>query len=248
MTPSNKRRVFLYGLGAPMVAVLIYLGFFYEEPPGDGALISAAQFFVTVDMPERANEQVEELLRRNPDDFQALVMKGAVLEGMKKYQEAIDLYASLVPRAPDEDIKFELQLAVARLTAVEGDPTKALQMTDDLESKNKELLGKKHFLRAVLFEETKNLTKARSALLKASELIGEELEESKKITDAPSKMIPLARKISQVERRLFPEKFADEKSEEDPEKREAAGSSQKGTKSIDETDPTVGVMNKEGSK
>lgn len=206
MTPSNKRRVALYGLCIPLTAALIYFGFYYEADADSGTLLGIAQFQIGVGMIDEASPIVDELLERDPDDLDALVLKAAVLEKRGQLEEALALYESLAGRHADRDMRAELRIAQARLLAELGKHTEAREIIEHLECVGTESRAKQHFLLALLAEDRGELENARHEIRIARKVCEEEYEfaEGREVTKSKEMELPLyVQRIKLLEQRLF---------------------------------------------
>ncbi len=85
---SSRGRWILYAVTAAVVAVLAYVGFWYEAPADAGTLIGSARVQLRLGLHDEARSTVEEAIEHYPDDFEVRLVAAEAFARAEDYVRA----------------------------------------------------------------------------------------------------------------------------------------------------------------
>lgn len=149
---SRRRiaRVILYSLGATGIAVLTWMGWFYEAPPGFDEQASRVFALVRESRYEDAMTALRDLEEEFPGHIKIPLMEAYVHEVEGEFKKARAAYEVAVKRVPEADQRRVILLSIADLHRREGDVDRAEKMLAEVAKEYGES-DRTRRLRAVLY-------------------------------------------------------------------------------------------------
>jgi hypothetical protein len=99
---------------------------------------------------EHAEPLVDEILQRDPQSYEGLMLKACIHEQRLEWERAADLYRGLLDRTTDRPMRVELQLAIARIRHELEDTAGALAALAEVDPPDDFLRFKLHCLRCAV--------------------------------------------------------------------------------------------------
>lgn len=134
MTRDNRNRCIAYPCTGLLLTVLLSVGYFKPEGEPDlGTLINGADILAKVGAHDKAIQECEKVLERDPGNLQAHLILAFSHDRVGRYDEALDYYAKSLDFCSDDDQRFELELTIADLHRRHGKPQTAIVDTQRVE-------------------------------------------------------------------------------------------------------------------
>ncbi len=160
MTRDNRNRCIAYPCTGLLITVLLGAGYFQPEGEPDlGTLINGADILAKVGAHDKAIQECEKVLERDPGNLQAHLILAFSHDRNGSYADALDFYRKALEQCSAEDQRFELELTIADLHRRHGKPQTSIVDTQRVE----ESFGCTHrtrLVRALAFEDAGDIDRA----------------------------------------------------------------------------------------
>ncbi len=137
MTQENRRRCFAYPCVALVLATLVYAGGFRPFPEGEpdlGTMINGADILAKVGAHDKAIQECEKVLERDPGNLQAHLILAFSHDCSDRYEDALETYERASGLCTDdEDLALHIRLSIADLHRRYERPQEAILETRNLE-------------------------------------------------------------------------------------------------------------------
>lgn len=127
MTRENQKRCIAYPCTGVLIALLVCLGNFQPEGEPDlGTLINGADILAKVGAHDKAIQECEKVLERDPGNLQAHLILAFIHDRREVYASALEHYDVALELCSSEVQRLELRLAIADLHRRHGKPQAAI--------------------------------------------------------------------------------------------------------------------------